>query len=82
MPYIKRWDRERLKSPEEKINTPGEMNYIITNEILNYIGRHGKSYETINAVIGVLEAAKLELYRRYVAPYEDTKCVENGDVYF
>jgi hypothetical protein len=82
MPYIKKWDRERLKSTAEKINTPGELNYVITNEILTYIKRQGKSYETINAVIGVLEAAKLEMYRRFVAPYEDEKRVENGDVYF
>jgi len=28
----------------------------------------------------VLEAAKLELYRRQVAVYEDAKIFENGDV--
>jgi len=31
--------------------------------------------------IGALECAKLELYRRVAAPYEDTKIAENGDVY-
>jgi hypothetical protein len=30
--------------------------------------------------MGVLESAKLELYRRKIAPYEDDKIAENGDV--
>ncbi len=34
-----------------------------------------------NALIGVLESAKLELYRRMIAPYEDVKMKENGDCY-
>ena len=38
-------------------------------------------YSEINSVIGVLECAKMELYRRIAAPYEDKKCEENGDVY-
>ena len=31
-------------------------------------------------MIGALESAKLELYRRSIALYEDTKIKENGDV--
>ena len=30
-------------------------------------------YQNVNAIIGALECAKLELYRRLIAPYEDTK---------
>lgn len=30
---------------------------------------------------GAIEAAKLEFYRRVVAPYEDQKLLDNGDVY-
>ena len=32
-------------------------------------------------MVGVLECAKLELYRRMAAPYEDEKIEDNGDVY-
>ena len=32
-------------------------------------------------LVGVLECAKLELYRRLAAPYEDLKIEDNGDVY-
>ena len=37
-------------------------------------------YSKINAIIGILECIKLELYRRVAAPYEDVKAAENGDV--
>ena len=40
------------------------------------------SYSRINELIGVLECAKIELYRRIAAPYEDDKSRINGDVYF
>jgi hypothetical protein len=59
----------------------GELNYAVTNLVLGYIAQHGKNYQHINDVIGALEGAKLEFYRRLVGPYEDTKIAENGDVY-
>jgi hypothetical protein len=42
---------------------------------------NGMSYQNINELIGVLECAKLELYRRVASPYEDEKIQSNGDVY-
>ncbi len=89
MPYIKESDREALKwlidtSSIEALGTfstsPGIINYLITNIIKIFLGLN-PNYERFNAAIGVLECAKLELYRRMVAPYEDTKIEENGDVY-
>jgi broad-specificity NMP kinase len=74
MPYIKQ-DR-RKSSPE----TAGELNYHITRMIMKYLGE-SPGYTEYNSVVGVLECAKIELYRRMVAPYEDKKIVENGDVY-
>jgi hypothetical protein len=38
-------------------------------------------YAHLNEAIGVLECAKLELYRRIAAPYEDRKMGETGEVY-
>lgn len=55
----------------------GEVNYVITR-LLHALYR--ESYFDMNAALGVLEAAKLEFYRRRVAPYEDKKVRENGDV--
>ena len=56
----------------------GVLNYIITRLVAAY--PHA-TYTEINALIGVLECAKLELYRRVATPYEDAKRIENGDVY-
>jgi hypothetical protein len=77
MPYIDRDKRDDVISAEN----PGELNYLITLLVADYIKRKGKNYATLNEVVGVLECAKLELYRRVAAPYEDQKCEDNGDVY-
>lgn len=81
MPYIKQQDRASILLNETNIQTPGELNYFITCLLDWYINKMGKNYSTLNEVIGVMECAKLELYRRVVSPYEDLKIQENGDVY-
>lgn len=61
---------------------PGEFNYVITrllNEGLDLTSN--PSYDKLNTALGILEAVKLELYRRVAAPYEERKREENGDVY-
>jgi len=87
MPYIKMEDRGKydevlgeligiLKSlPVEKID--GELNYIITRILKE---SYPLRYFNLNRAMGVLECAKLEFYRRVVAPYEDIKIKESGDV--
>jgi len=80
MPYITKKDRERL-ALKCKPATVGELNYVITRLIDMYLGYNSFHYADINAVVGVLECVKLELYRRLAAPYEDKKKEENGDVY-
>jgi hypothetical protein len=57
------------------------LNYLITSELDNYLMIHGHSYRTMNDILGALEGAKLEFYRRVVVPYEEEKRIENGDVY-
>jgi hypothetical protein len=59
---------------------PGALNYIVTRLVVAFLG-DAPNYERLNAAIGALEACKLELYRRAVAPYEDKKIADNGDVY-
>jgi len=88
MPYITQKERHKWdeltqamhKAFDVDIVTPGSLNYLITKMCHLYLRRHF-TYTTINDCIGALECAKLELYRRKVAPYEDTKMKENGDVY-
>jgi len=63
------------------IHNVGQLNYVFSAIIRGYLAQHGKKYQTMNDIVGVLECAKLELYRRVTAPYEDVKIKENGDVY-
>ena len=80
MPYIKKKDRRELNDNRTSKNC-GELNYEITRLINKYMFVKGESYQTYNDIMGALEGAKLELYRRNIALYEDEKCKENGDVY-
>jgi hypothetical protein len=82
MPYVKKTERPRLDAGGEP-TTAGELNYTVTRTIDAYLARKGINYANLNEVIGVLECAKLELYRRIVAAYEDEKIADpaNGDVY-
>lgn len=81
MPYIKKEDREKFAPSVGTINTPGELNYLITQLLIKYQKTKGLSYQTISEITSSVENAKLEFYRRVVAPYEDKKIAENGDVY-
>lgn len=81
MPYIAPKDRERLEGGGRPA-TAGELNYAITRLVDDYLVRKGGlRYGHLNEVMGALECAKLELYRRLAVPYEDRKIEEAGDVY-
>ncbi len=87
MPYIKKESRPAidelvnpliiyLKSlPVEKQD--GALNYVITKIIK---GLYPQKYFHFNRALGVLSAVTSEFYQRIVAPFEDTKIKENGDV--
>lgn len=82
MPYIDQKRRKELMTGAgASLESSGELNYMISLLINSILKRVGVSYYNINALIGALECAKLELYRRVAAPYEDTKREQNGDVY-
>ena len=81
MPYVDKEARARLDQGGAPEN-PGELNYVITRCVDEYLSQKGPiRYAAINEVIGVLECAKLELYRRIAVPYEDAKKEQSGDVY-
>lgn len=83
MPYIGTFPRSWLDpTSERQAETPGELNYQLTSVCLDYLkNKTNQSYGNYNDVIGALESCKMEFYRRAVAPYEDKKIIENGDVY-
>lgn len=66
---------------QEDPETAGELNYAITLELIAYLDSHGLCYDTINDILGAIEAAKLEFVRRVVNPYEDAAIKRNGDLY-
>lgn len=92
MPYIKQADRIKIEDIVIKgdlnnierivnrIETEGDLNYTITKLCHLYIKKFDKKYATLNTVIGVLECAKLELYRKIISKYENGKEAENGRV--
>jgi len=84
MPYIVP-ERRKLYDPHivelsKDIIQSGELNYVITRLCHSFLEYHGIRYDTLNTIIGVLECAKLEAYRRIASGYEDGKALSNGDV--
>jgi Domain of unknown function (DUF6899) len=94
MPYIKPQRRELLKpklqelvkqlqalAHEDARDLDGDLNYTIGNLLLDVLDLiENPKYSKFNTAIGVLESVKLEMYRRFVAEYEDIKIKENGDI--
>lgn len=84
MPYIKKDDRAKFrefaKALGNRAECAGDLNYIITEMVHEYIKKKGLRYANVNEVVGALECCKIELYRKVAAPYEDEKIAENGDV--
>ena len=85
MPYIAPRDRDRLDPFINQVPvrglTAGELNYIFTRLLLRWLREGFAGYAERALAVGILETAKLELYRRDLGPYEDAKCYANGDVY-
>lgn len=79
MPYVD--NRTRAELEKRTPQTPGELNYAITQLLIAYTKSQGLSYQTINDINGAVEGAKLEYYFRVARKYEDRKIRENGDVY-
>ena len=87
MPYIPREERIELDplinelisklraAPIERLD--GRLNYVISR-LLN--GLYKPSYFQYNRAVGVLASVMMEFYRRRVAPYEDRKIEEHGDI--
>ena len=89
MPYIAQEKRALLEHSlaslaarivvEEPKSQAGVLNYCISALLNEVLKTNGLNYRNINELIGVLECAKLELYRRVASPDEDEKIQSNGD---
>lgn len=84
IPYIDQDIRDWLDStdvPQAMPKKGGELNYVITLKIIEYVGVRGLNYETIEQVRAALYGALTEFDRRVAFPYEDRAILRNGDVY-
>ncbi len=93
MPYIRQDKRDEFDvelddfiiqflETSDSDSIAGRLNYAISSIMGAIINNDERiSYSRINELIGVLDCAKMELYRRIAAPYEDDKSRINGDVY-
>jgi len=82
MPYIK---PERRTICDEVVNemvdceikADGDLNYILYKYCQNHIK---PSYNNLKNFCGELRQCATEIERRLLAPYEESKIEENGDV--
>lgn len=80
MPYVMQDVRDILAHPDNRPSSTGELTYVFYREALRYLGTCGVGFATMSEIVAAFECAKLEFYRRHVAPYEDKKIAGNGDV--
>lgn len=86
MPYVKTRERDRLQPLADlilntQINTAGNLQYLIAILTKSFMIGKEKKYQDHNDIMGALDGAAREYYRRKVAPYEQEKIKDNGDVY-
>ena len=78
MPYIKAVQRASAwLRPEGS----GPLCYALSKVIQDYRLRLGDSFATFADILAALEATNQEFYRCVVAPYEQKKREEHGDVW-
>jgi len=88
MPYIDQKSRKNIESELNALiqklksiptkNIDGNLNYCICQMLKEL---YTPSYYNYNRMMGVITCVQQEVYRRLVAPYEDKKIKENGDVF-
>ena len=94
MPYIKQEDRKQYDDliaqvTDELLNkipsdhgqnySEGDLNYIISSIVWKLFDK-SPCYANANKLVGALHCVITEFERRKVAPYEDVKIKENGDL--
>ncbi len=82
MPYIKQYHRQLCDEVvsamvDSNITAGGDLNYILFKYAKYHIPHN---YNSLKNYIGELDECIAEIRRRILAPYEDEKIKENGDV--
>jgi hypothetical protein len=83
MPYIKKRERDKITKgltlALEDIDTKGELCFAIYY-LMKEFAEMEMNFDNASNAIAAADCAKLEFYRRILAPYEDQKIQENGDI--
>lgn len=80
MPYIPKSQRNKINQASHGVlDNAGALNYTLHQLVHEYLDQNKITYQSLNDVIGVLECAKQEIYRRIASDYEDRKILQNGD---
>ncbi len=82
MPYIKQEKRPEMNEivnlmRAKGVKADGDLNYILFKFCKETVV---PSYNNFKNFIGELRQCAVEIERRFLAPYEDEKIKENGDV--
>jgi len=87
MPYIKQEYREVVEEPLSDLfdkvmctptqDRPGVITYCIYKLFMDMNTNHFVAFAIL---LGILDSVGKEFYRQVVAPYEDEKIQQNGDV--
>lgn len=89
MPYIDEQSRkfysEEIEALADKLEEKGwkkgEFNYVVTMLVVRWLCSKNKSYDFVSDIKGVLTDIRDEFKRRIMDVYEDSKIIQNGDVY-
>lgn len=80
-PYIPEERRDPEKVDPRVLPKAGDLAYVLSRMVDQYVAEKGLDYQTISDIQGALETTKQEFYRRFAAPYEDRKLEANGEVF-
>jgi hypothetical protein len=81
MPYLREPHRRANLAAGGQPQDGAELNFVISTLVDRFIEQHGLTYHTLEEIDGALGLAQFEFRRRIVAPYEDRKLTQNGDVF-
>lgn len=82
MPYIPVERAQQLAQQHnlsDEALRPGDIAWAVSEDIAAYLERNGVSFETLNAMVGVLDNVKNELQSRLINYYERNKRNNGGD---
>lgn len=88
MPYITQDERINYQSHIDILRAElehkpiGHLVYVLSSLLLpvTKLELKRRKYKDHNDILGALESVKLDYYLRVVAPYEDIKIFENGEL--